>query len=59
MLTSEVRSGHEDSGRLIDVYVQQDEARGEQIRTQRASCKSKSTRPQRSGKRFGPGWLRE
>src|SRR5215472_13396315 len=30
MLTSEARSGHEIQDRLIDLYVQQDEARGEQ-----------------------------
>ena len=64
MLTSEARAlVTEIQDRLIDLYVQQDEARGNKIRTERASCKSRSIRPRysgkRCGKRFGAGRLRE
>jgi hypothetical protein len=60
MLTSEARPlVTEIQDRLIDLYVQQDEARGNNIRTERASCKSRSTRPPPGGKRSGPGRLRE
>ena len=42
MLTSEARAlVTEIQDRLIDLYVQQDEARGGTIRTERVSCKSK------------------
>src|ERR1700730_8513108 len=60
MLTSEARAlVTEIQDRLIDLYVQQDEARGNKIRTERVSYKSKLIRPQRSGRRSGPGRLRE
>jgi hypothetical protein len=52
MLTSETRAlVTEIQDRLIDLYVQQDEARGNTIRTERVSCKSKLIRPQRGGRR--------
>ncbi len=52
MLTSETRAlVTEIQDRLIDLYVQQDEARGNTIRTERVSCNSKLIRPQRSGRR--------
>jgi hypothetical protein len=52
MLTSEARAlVTEIQDRLIDLYVQQDAARGNTIRTERVSCKSKLIRPQRSERR--------
>ena len=55
MQTSEARAlVTEIQDRLVDLYVQQDEARGNKIRTERVSCKSKLIRPQRSGRRSGP-----
>ena len=52
MLTSEARAlVTEIQDRLIDLYVQQDEARRNTIRTERVSCKWKLIRPQHSGKR--------
>ena len=60
MLTSEARAPvTEIQDRLIDLYVQQDEARGNSIRTGRASRKLRSTRPRPGGKRSGAGRLRE
>ncbi len=52
MLTSEARAlVTEIQDRLIEFYVQQDEARGDTIRIERVNCKSKLIRPQRSGRR--------
>ena len=60
MVTSEARAlVTEIQDRLIDLYVQQEKARGNRIRTERASCKSSSTRPRPGGKRSGAGRLRE
>ena len=52
MQTSEARAlVTEIQDRLIDLYVQQDEARGNTIRTERVSCKSKLIRQRCSGRR--------
>jgi hypothetical protein len=59
MSTSEERAlVTEIEDRLIELYVQQDEARRQKIGTERVSCKSRSMRRQRSGRGFAAEALR-